>query len=136
MQVGRDRSGEGKRLKDLSQTTPVLITWQDHHSGSRGWTDVENFEQGTYICTSVGFIVKKDRNQITLAANLSPYDEEVEQSCFGTMTIVRAAIQSIMPLSKGKSKKSFSKNVATEIRAGKDPKQAAAIAYAQQKKKK
>ena len=34
-----------------------------------------------------------------------------------------------MPLKKGKSKKTISKNIATEIRAGKDPKQAAAIAY-------
>lgn len=34
-----------------------------------------------------------------------------------------------MPLKKGKSKKTISKNIETEIRAGKDPKQAAAIAY-------
>lgn len=34
-----------------------------------------------------------------------------------------------MPLIKGKGKKTISKNIATEIRAGKDPKQAAAIAY-------
>lgn len=34
-----------------------------------------------------------------------------------------------MPLVKGKSKEAISKNIATEIRAGKDPKQAAAIAY-------
>lgn len=37
-----------------------------------------------------------------------------------------------MPLIKGpkaKSKKSISKNIATEIRAGRDPKQAVAIAY-------
>ena len=34
-----------------------------------------------------------------------------------------------MPLSHGKSNEARSKNIATEIRAGKDPKQAAAIAY-------
>lgn len=34
-----------------------------------------------------------------------------------------------MPLSKGKSRKVISKNIATEIRAGRNPKQAAAIAY-------
>ncbi len=34
-----------------------------------------------------------------------------------------------MPLKKGKSQKVISQNIATEIRAGKDPKQAAAIAY-------
>ena len=34
-----------------------------------------------------------------------------------------------MPLLPGKSKKVISKNIATEIRAGKPPKQAAAIAY-------
>lgn len=34
-----------------------------------------------------------------------------------------------MPLSKGTSKKSFSKNVATEVKAGKPVKQAVAIAY-------
>lgn len=34
-----------------------------------------------------------------------------------------------MPLSKSKSKKAFSKNVATEIKAGKPKKQAVAIAF-------
>lgn len=34
-----------------------------------------------------------------------------------------------MPLQAGKSKKAISKNIATEVNAGKDPKQAAAIAY-------
>jgi len=41
-----------------------------------------------------------------------------------------------MPLSKGKSKKALSKNIATEVKAGKDPKQAVAIAYSVQKKAK
>jgi len=41
-----------------------------------------------------------------------------------------------MPLSKGNSKKSFEKNVKTEIEAGKPPKQAVAIAYAQKGEKK
>lgn len=34
-----------------------------------------------------------------------------------------------MPLVGGSSKKSISKNIATEIRSGKKPSQAAAIAY-------
>ena len=34
-----------------------------------------------------------------------------------------------MPLKKGKSKKTIQSNIRSEIRAGKDPKQAAAIAY-------
>ena len=34
-----------------------------------------------------------------------------------------------MPLIKGKSKKAFQKNVATEIKHGKPPRQAVAIAY-------
>jgi len=34
-----------------------------------------------------------------------------------------------MPLKKGKSKKSFEKNIKTEIAAGKPKKQAVAIAY-------
>lgn len=39
-----------------------------------------------------------------------------------------------MPLSEGKSDKARSENIATEIKAGKDPKQAAAIGYAVQRK--
>jgi hypothetical protein len=38
-----------------------------------------------------------------------------------------------MPLVKSKSKEAFQKNIATEIRAGKPPKQAAAIAYSVQR---
>lgn len=34
-----------------------------------------------------------------------------------------------MPLAEGSSRATISKNIATEVRAGKDPKQAAAIAY-------
>jgi len=36
-----------------------------------------------------------------------------------------------MPLEKGSSQKVISENIATEIRAGKDPKRAAAIAYSE-----
>jgi len=38
-----------------------------------------------------------------------------------------------MPLIEGKSDKARSENIATEIKAGKDPKQAAAIAYSKQR---
>lgn len=41
-----------------------------------------------------------------------------------------------MPLKKGKSKKTLQQNTKTEIEAGKDPKQAAAIAYSVAKKSK
>ena len=41
-----------------------------------------------------------------------------------------------MPLDKGKSDKARSKNIATEIKAGKPAKQAEAIGYAEQRKAK
>ena len=41
-----------------------------------------------------------------------------------------------MPLIKSTSKKAIGKNIATEIRAGKPPKQAAAIAYSIQREAK
>ena len=39
-----------------------------------------------------------------------------------------------MPLIKSKTKSAFKKNVAAEIRSGKSPKQATAIAYSVQRK--
>jgi hypothetical protein len=41
-----------------------------------------------------------------------------------------------MPLIKSTTKQAVGKNIATEIRAGKDPKQAAAIAYSVQREAK
>ena len=39
-----------------------------------------------------------------------------------------------MPLKKSKSKKAFQKNVAAEVKAGKDTKQAVAIAFSVKRK--
>lgn len=41
-----------------------------------------------------------------------------------------------MPLVKSKSKQAFKKNIETEIKAGKPPKQAVAIAYSEKRKAK
>ena len=45
-------------------------------------------------------------------------------------------LNNTMPLIKSTSKKAIGKNIATEIGAGKDPKQAAAIAYSVQREAK
>lgn len=46
----------------------------------------------------------------------------------------RSGREGLMPLDKGKSKKAFSKNIKTEMAAGKPQKQAVAIAYSVKRK--
>ena len=43
----------------------------------------------------------------------------------------RSSEEHSVPLKQGSSQETVSENIATEIRAGKDPKQAAAIAYSE-----
>jgi hypothetical protein len=85
-------------MKDFAEKAPVLITWEDHFVGDSSWHNVDSVSIEPQLCTSVGWIVREDKEHIVLMPHLSPVRGN-GQSGFGELTIVRAAIRAKVSLS-------------------------------------
>jgi hypothetical protein len=74
----------------------VLVEWLDSRRGE-GWTRLEDIQSDCLPtkCRSVGWIVFKDSNSITIAGHLG----ENPQQCCGDMTIPNRSIVRIQNLS-------------------------------------
>lgn len=84
-----------------------------------------DFDNLSYIMTNaMNDLIYKDDSQIVKAYIEEYYGEEPR-----TVVEIKEIPGAFMPLAKGKSQKVISQNIATEIRSGKKPSQAAAIAY-------
>jgi hypothetical protein len=71
----------------------VLIEWLDSRRGE-GWVRVGDLNATVIKCKSVGWVVAKDADSLTLAGHLG---EEPEQCC-GDLTIPKCSIRSIATL--------------------------------------
>jgi hypothetical protein len=82
----------------------VKVTWVDSSSvASDLWDDLEDIiEQGrektAQPCISVGFLLRRGSDSLTLAAHLGDTDMDSETKCSGDMTIPMCAVQRIEEL--------------------------------------
>jgi hypothetical protein len=79
-------------MKNFAENVPVLVVWEDHFVGDSSWHGLDSVSLEPQLCTSVGWIVKEDKEHIVLMPHLSPVRGGT-QSGFGELTIVRAAIR-------------------------------------------
>lgn len=71
----------------------MLVEWLDSRSGE-GWVRLDELEGTVAKCRSVGWIVAKDIDSLTLASHVSNNPEQ----CCGDMTIPRRAILKVIAL--------------------------------------
>ncbi|MCP4275364.1 MAG: hypothetical protein GY779_03295 [Gammaproteobacteria bacterium] len=68
---------------------PVMIVWQDSHSPDEGpWIDLDAINHKALEIISVGFVIKKTKKSITIAATVSGQTGQVS----GVMCIPKCAI--------------------------------------------
>ena len=55
----------------MNKVSPVVVYWIDS-TGTHGWNS-KNEPQGDMNCISVGHLVSKSKDRITIVQNISPY---------------------------------------------------------------
>jgi hypothetical protein len=72
----------------------VLVEWLDSRRGE-GWVRLDELESAVTRCRSVGWIIAKDKESVTLAGHIG----ENPDQCCGDLTIPKRAISKITQLS-------------------------------------
>lgn len=81
--------------------TMVAIYWEDHSGGTSSWTpsdDLLDAADHPYMITTVGMIVKENKDRIVVVQNWSVNDMVNHH-----MTIMKKNIKTIKVLRKGKA---------------------------------
>ena len=71
----------------------VIVEWLDSRRGE-GWVRLDELESTVTRCRSVGWIVAKDAESVTLAGHLG----ENPDQCCGDLTIPNRAVVRMTPL--------------------------------------
>lgn len=81
-----------KKHKLFKQGQFIMIEWEDHCTGDRGWQHIEQpFSHSICTVRSMGFVIRDSDQYITIAQSLQ-IDGEV---CAETMTIIKSCINKI-----------------------------------------
>jgi hypothetical protein len=73
----------------------VLIIWQDAATIKDNWHSLERGIQHASVCASVGYMIAKNKNVITLYAHIALEDEWSEEAGKGNMIIPVKMVKSI-----------------------------------------
>lgn len=80
----------------------VRIDWQDHYSNANNWqllSEIKSAKLSKIVASSVGLVVSQDAEQVVLAQNWHPADNnDVRVADF--MVIIKKCIKSIKVLTK------------------------------------
>ena len=60
--------------QDTRKTSVVRVDWVDSAT-ERGWRTIDKLVDGPANCTSCGFLIKRTRRYVTIAASLGVYND-------------------------------------------------------------
>jgi hypothetical protein len=93
----------GAHEKDIRRSSIVQVDWTDA-AGSHGWKDISD-DCGLVKCTSVGFLLHRKRDHLTLATGLSNEHSSNAQEAIPLKWIQRIKVLQRAPLTAKKRKK-------------------------------
>lgn len=83
----------------LTIDTLVRVEWDDASSHDEGWATREDLENRVQRCTTVGFVVRKDRKQVLLAMSKGQHAADTVMQYATTMAIPLGWVTRIKVLS-------------------------------------
>jgi hypothetical protein len=76
----------------------VYVEWLDSIGVSLPWGYIEDHDTKAMLCSSVGWLTRKDKESIVVMPHLSDENSSVKQQGCGAMTIPAAAVLRIVTL--------------------------------------
>ena len=73
--------------KLLKVGTSAQIEWDDASSHDEGWATIEDLQNHVQRCTTLGFVVRKDRKQVLLAMSKGAHASDNVMQYATTMAI-------------------------------------------------
>jgi hypothetical protein len=88
--------------KDIRRSSIIQVDWTDA-AGAQGWKDISE-DEGLVKCSSVGFLLHKKKDHLTLATGLSNEHSSNARECIPIKWIQRIKVLQRAPVEARKRK--------------------------------